>query len=196
MATTPGPQHSLFMNLISLKNEQGQAKMHVVRSGQPCEACMKTKEPWTCIHNLEERPPWRSQAKEERLAWLFPDKNAFLREQLGVVREDTVRPFIPRFIAELRARPLTRETHPPECIFLTADSASGGKCEFAVLAGYFVAMNHLVVSNTRSHGSRCCSYLSISSRHRCKITRLSLCGSEAVAVVCSASRKSRNTCSM
>ena len=58
MATTPGPPNSLFMQLIALKDEKGQSKLRVVRSGQPCDSCMKGKEPWTCIHNLEERPPW------------------------------------------------------------------------------------------------------------------------------------------
>ena len=146
LATTPGPPNSFFMNLIATVDEKGNPKLRVVRSGQPCDACMKTKEPQCCIHNLEERPPWRDRGKEQRLAWVYGGHNAkFLTEQLGVVQEDSLRPFLPRYIAELRARPPYRDSKSPECIFIAADSSCGGKCEYALLAGYFSGKNHLVV---------------------------------------------------
>ncbi len=49
MATTPSEKPgSLFMELIRATDEQGRPRMYVVRSGQPCDDCMRTKEPW-CV---------------------------------------------------------------------------------------------------------------------------------------------------
>ena len=58
MATTPGKPTALFARLIALKDEKGLPKMKLIRSGQPCEPCMKTSTPWTCTHTLDEKPPW------------------------------------------------------------------------------------------------------------------------------------------
>jgi hypothetical protein len=48
------------MNLMALKDEHGNPKMRVVRSGQICEVCLRSKEPWTCTHSLDEKPPVRN----------------------------------------------------------------------------------------------------------------------------------------
>lgn len=126
MATTPGKPTSLFMNLILLKDENGVPKMRVIRSGQPCDTCMKGKDPLMCLHNLDDRPPWRDRSKENRLKWLYQgNTEAFIREQLGAVLEDSLRPFLPEYIGKLKARPLYVDDprRPPECVFLAIDSA-------------------------------------------------------------------------
>lgn len=72
-ATTPSDKPgSLFMvtrlhcdsvltriqELIRATDEHGRPRMYVVRSGQPCAECMRTKEPWLCRHSLDESPHW------------------------------------------------------------------------------------------------------------------------------------------
>jgi hypothetical protein len=40
------------MMLITAKDEEGRLCMSIVRSGQPCEECMRGKNPVGCTHNV------------------------------------------------------------------------------------------------------------------------------------------------
>lgn len=176
MPTTPGPRNSYFMNLVSLKSEDGKPRMPLIRVGQPCAACMKTAEPWLCKHNLKDDPKWyvfyflfnslsfcttfsassiiliystvrKSRSKQEKNLYLYQgDTKTYMQEQFGITSDETIRPILPRYIVALRTRPLYKDLVSPEVMFLAADSAWGGKCEFAIVAGYFPSRNSMVVS--------------------------------------------------
>jgi hypothetical protein len=166
MPTTPGPRNSYFMNLVSLKSDDGKPRMPLIRVGQPCATCMKTSEPWygsiffcfsfslthkedtrLCKHNLKDDPKWKSRSKQEKNLYLYQgDTKTYMQEQFGITSDETIRPMLPRYIVSLRTRQLYKDLVAPECMFLAADSAWGGKCEFALVAGYFPSRNSLVVS--------------------------------------------------
>jgi hypothetical protein len=147
MATTPGKSTALFARLISLKDEKGKPKMRLIRSGQPCDSCMqKSSTPWTCIHTLDEKPPWKSAEKEERMRWLYNGQmKKFMEEQLGVTTEDSARPIQTVHLAQFRNRALYQDVTNPDVIYLAADPASNGACKFALTACYFAAPTILVV---------------------------------------------------
>ncbi len=161
MATTPSEKPtSLFMELIAQTDEKGRPRMHVVRSGQPCGPCSRTKEPWTCVHTLDERPHWKDKGKEERLRYLYVNAaDTFAREQLGAIVDDSVRPFLPRYIVDFQQRPPVSDNDPPPCVFLVVDAASGGKCDFAILGVCFRGP----VMEVRSHYTYSVSSSSYSS---------------------------------
>lgn len=146
MPTTPGLRNSYFMNLVALKSEDGKPRMPLIRVGQPCAACMKTSEPWLCKHNLKDDPKWKNRSKQEKNLYLYQgDTQTYMREQFGISADETIRPMLPRHIVSLRTRPLYKDLVAPEVMFLAADSAYGGKCEFALIGGYFPSRNSLVV---------------------------------------------------
>jgi hypothetical protein len=151
MATTPGPPTALFARLIALKDEKGNAKMRLIRSGQPCETCQKGSTPWTCLHTLDEKPPWKDASKESRLMWMYAGNTAaFLKEQMGMSSDEAVRPIQAMHIAQFRNKALWKDVARPKVVYLAMDPASSGKCEFSIMAGYFTDPLHLVVSFTIS----------------------------------------------
>lgn len=89
------------------------------------------------------RPPC---ARRWRLSPAFPgNKETYALEQFAVSVNEEVRPFRAEHVAALRQRPLFKDFVPPTCMFMTIDSAYGGKCDYAIMAGYFPAPGYLVV---------------------------------------------------
>ena len=124
MATTPSPPTSTFMQLIAMTDEHGRPRLRTIRSGAPCEPCQRGPAPQCCTHRLDDVPPWKSQTKEQKLLWLYHGRiEQFLQEQMGYTVDSAIKPFLPRYIADLRARPPHRERQAPEAIFLALDSA-------------------------------------------------------------------------
>lgn len=164
MPTTPGPPSSYFMNLIQLKTEDDLPCMPLIRMGRPCAKCMKTAEPWNCPHNVKDEPKWQNRKKRAKNLYLYKGHmTSYMREQFGVSSDETQRPIRPDYIAALRSKQPYRVRATPEVIFVAADSAFGGKCKFAIMAGYFPSPGTFVVRLLPAFTFCCCYYLPLAS---------------------------------
>jgi hypothetical protein len=54
--------------------DTGDPLFNVIRVGQVCEACQKTKTPWLCNHMAFDIPPWKSEVKQRRMASIYEGK--------------------------------------------------------------------------------------------------------------------------
>jgi hypothetical protein len=58
------------------------------------------------------------------MAYLYRGYNEkLLREQYGVSNDDSIKPFLPDYIARLRQRPYWTDDIPPHVVFVRIDSA-------------------------------------------------------------------------
>lgn len=87
----------------------------------------------------------KDRDKEERLRYLYVGAgDIFAQEQMGAIIDDSVRPFLPAYVYQLQSREPFRDPVPPDCVYITVDPASGGKCDFYIF-GFYMRNNVLVV---------------------------------------------------
>lgn len=66
----------------------------------------------------------KDRDKEDRLRYLYVGAgDVFAQEQMGAIIDDSVRPFLPQYVYQFQNREPFRDTHPPDCVYLTVDPA-------------------------------------------------------------------------
>lgn len=166
LATTPGRDDSWFMRALNLvRPDTGLPLMPVKRAYEPCDMHAKTRTPWVCTCNINQRASWKNPERERIWApFWFSNQETFIAESLGVQVASSNQGFHPEAVARLRERPRCTLAPPVRFIFITVDPAEGGQDEFAIVASTDTGGSSFVVRLAAGRWVRMYSLSSLAMR--------------------------------
>ena len=124
--------------LIEATDEDGNRILNSKTLGEPCDACKKTGDPYTCNHNLYELAEWKSARKQQRIMSVYKSAGMehIMDAELFNKHTDEMYPTFKESLYHYMfcETPLGLETSELEVIYVGVDPASGGPSEFAMVA--------------------------------------------------------------
>ena len=148
--STPTEATNHYTEMTELRDPRGDLISNVLRFDLQCQSC-KNAGKLACPHKLHLLPQWKSAARHfATLALLGPRADLAASELMGVVRPPMGAQFTPRQINSIAPiQPdVFAKTHRQgvDPIYITIDPADGGKCEMALVSGFFDVEERFVIA--------------------------------------------------
>jgi hypothetical protein len=151
--SSPSNSGNYYSELIEMADDDGTPFFKVVRVEGACEECKKAGRELECHHMAHILPPWKSQARLDRLMRYYKgkdDEELFKMENQGTIGRMGNLCFNKGYIDALRNEPLHMITQVQTAIHVAFDPHGGGRQSDSAMIAMVYDQGYQVVSGVYS----------------------------------------------